>query len=427
MKEDFLHFLWQFQYYNQHDLHSTSGQKIQIVEIGQINPNAGADFLMSKVLIDNVEWIGNIEIHIKSSNWDNHQHQKDNNYNNVILHIVWEDDKTIKRADESIIPTLELKNRTSEKLLYQYQNLINNKDIIPCASQFSNVNDLKKIMMLDKALIKRLEDKALIIKKLWLKNQQNWEETTYQILAKNFGFKINAEPFLQLAQSLPLKVLLKHRNSLTQIEALVFGQAGFLGNDDCEDDYFKILKKEYVFLSKKYSLESRKLLLTQWQFARLRPANFPTLRLAQLASLLYQYVNIFALFLKSSPKELKLNLQIQPSKYWQSHYQFGKQSKSVLFKLGKSSIENIFINTIAPLCAFFALEKGQEEYMEKAIQVLESIKAEDNKILRLWENLDLKVRTAFDSQALIELYNNFCTPKKCLRCSIGLDLLNKNE
>lgn len=423
MTEDFLHFVWEFQYFKSDNLQTSEGEQIVLLDIGKNNTNAGADYFYAKMLLDEKEWAGTVEIHLKTSDWLNHKHHQNPDYNNVILHVVWEDDKPILRADQTPIPTLELKNRVNPLLQYNYKVLIENKDIIPCQKQFDQAKPIHKMMMLDKALSKRLERKAQEVQALLQNHQNDWEEITYQLLAKNFGFKINSEPFLQLSQALPLKYLRKHGDSLFQIEAFIFGQAGFLDKTDAEDAYFLDLKKEYTFLAHKYQLTQTKMDVHQWKFLRLRPANFPTVRLAQLSSLIYMQPNLFSLFVESDLKTLKQKLNLTPSMYWQSHFHFNKIAKKTLPSLGKISIQNLIINTAVPLLACFAIQKSIQEPMDKAIDFLENIPCEKNHITELWESLGLKVKTAFDSQALIELYNHFCMPKKCLNCTIGMGLV----
>ncbi|EAY31329.1 DUF2851 family protein [Microscilla marina] len=427
MKEDFLHFLWLFQYFDKKDLCTTQGETLSVLQVGNHNADAGADFSLGKVKIGGVDWAGDIEIHLKSSDWNAHQHQHNPAYNNVILHVVWQDDAPALRADNTPMPTLELKDRTNPKWLDQYQVLLSNKDVIPCARQFASVKTIQKLAMLDKALAKRLEDKAFLLRALLVKNKQDWDETTYQVLAKNFGFKVNSEPFLRLSQGLPLKVLRKSQDSIFQLEALLLGQAGLLHDkpnaEKVEDEYIDRLRKEHHFLQRKHRLEDEQMSYEHWKFMRLRPTNFPTIRLAQFASLIHQQQNLFSLFFNNDYKTLAKKLQVSQSAYWQQHYTPGKPAKKPVPLLGKDSIENIVINTVVPLLVLYAKEKKQDEYMERATGFLEYIKAENNHILRMWEDLGLKVKTAFDSQALIELYNNFCTPRKCLQCSIGISIV----
>jgi hypothetical protein len=249
MTEAFLHYVWQFQYFDKSELYTTDGELISVFNPGSRNTHAGPDFFNGKVRIGPMEWIGTVEIHINASGWTDHKHDSDDAYENVILHVVWKEDKKIKRKDQSALPTLELKNRVDDKLLLQYKRLINNPEKIPCASSLSDVTQLIKFSMLDKALMHRLETKAIQIQTVLKRNNNDWDETTYQMLCKNFGFKVNADPFVQLGQSLPYKTLLKHADKPAQVEALFFGQAGFL-EDESFDEYHQLLKREYALLGK---------------------------------------------------------------------------------------------------------------------------------------------------------------------------------
>jgi hypothetical protein len=424
MTEDFIQFIWQYQYFDKNKLKTTQNQSLTILEVGNRNIHAGADFHYGKILLDEIEWIGNVEFHNKASDWNIHHHPQNPAYNNVILHVVWTDDKPVLRADQTPIPTLVLQDRVNPHWLTKYKQLLYNQEVIPCGAQFREVDNLKKIMMLDKALSQRLHQKSEFVLDLLEKNQADWEETTYQLLAKNFGFKVNSEAFLRLAQSLPFKILLKHRSSLKQLEALLFGQAGFLEVADNQDIYTQELKQEYDFLAHKYQLNEQKLTISDWKFLRMRPANFPTVRLAQFAQLIFENPSLFSFFLQSEVSDLFQKLNFKMSDYWQNHYQLSKESsQKSANRLGKSAIENILINTAVPLLAGYSQAKANQDWMDKALQILENLGAEDNQILKMWADLGLKVKTAFDSQALLELYNHFCLPKKCLQCTIGMSLV----
>lgn len=423
MKEEFLHFLWQFQQFDKQLLQTTEGVPLQVIQIGRLNRDAGPDFLDARLLIGNLEWVGSVEVHLRSSDWNTHTHQSDAAYGNVILHLVWEHDKEILRHDHTQIPTLSLKKIANLSLLSTYQQLLESKSMIPCKGAFEEVDSLKKVMMLDKALMKRFEQKGSQILVRFRENQEDWEETAYQTIAQNFGFKINADPFLSLAQRLPLKVLQKHRNSLLQIEAMVFGVAGFL-EQDSPDEYHANLKQEYAFLAAKYQLKTKQLGLHEWKFLRLRPANFPTIRLAQFAKLVQENANLFSLFfnlenLESFAQLLRLN----PSDYWQKHYVFGKEVAGKVAIMGATSVENIVINTVVPLMVAQAIYRDNHEHTERAIQLLEKIAPESNTIVDDWKTMGLKIKNAFDSQASIEWYKHYCMPKKCLQCDVGLAII----
>lgn len=426
MQEAFLHFLWQFQYFDKHNLTTAQGESVQVIKTGFPHTNSGPDFSQARIWIGGIEWAGSVEIHLHASDWNAHTHQHDGAYENVILHVVWKNDGLVFRKDGSSIPTLELANRTDIRLLQRYEALMVNRNAIPCASQFGEVNDLQKLSMLDRALTQRLQSKAQAIEELLKANQYDWEQTAYQALAKNFGFKLNSDAFLALSKAMPLKVLQKHRDNPTQIEAMLFGQAGLLpeewekGEKSEPDEYTVLLRREFAFLSHKYELATQQLEARQWKFLRLRPANFPTVRLAQFARLVTEQASLFSLLVQEeSIKGITKALAVQQSDYWQQHYTFGKKTTAKVPALGKSAIDNILINTVVPLLVCYANQKANRLFLDRAVEWLEQLPAESNHITHSWQELGLKVKNAFDSQASIELYNYFCTQKQCLQCNVG--------
>src|SRR5258708_14576212 len=285
MNESFLHYLWQFQYFEKKNLLTAEGEPISILKTGALNSNSGPDFAEAKININGIEWVGSVEIHIKSSDWYAHHHEMDGAYENVVLHVVWENDKPVSRKDKTLIPTLELKHRVDESILKEYKKLINSPTVIACEKSFPKVDELIKLSTLDKALMQRLETKANQVVEALKMNKGDWDETTYQLLAKNVGFSVNADPFFQLAKSLPYKIILK-QSALLPVEALLFGQAGML-ETKTKDEYITSLFQEYHLLAQKYSLKESKLNPSQWRFLRLMPANFPPVRMAQFAYLLF--------------------------------------------------------------------------------------------------------------------------------------------
>ncbi len=423
MNESFLHYIWQFQYFRKDDLKTSEREELQIFQPGIRNSNSGPDFEEAKIKIGKLEWRGSVEIHINASGWNDHHHSTDQAYEKVVLHVVWENDKLIQRTDGSTMPTLELKNRVDPALWNRYKKLFTSVESIPCANSWPAIPEITKLLMIEKTVVQRLESKSELVKTLLLKNNNDWEETCYHLLCKNFGFKVNAEPMLQLAQVLPYKILLKHLDKPIQIEALLFGHAGFLEKVK-EDEYTTALKREYNLLGKKYSLNARQMNVVQWKFLRLRPANFPTVRLAQLASLLSSQKNLFSKILeRTSYKHLTSLLEVEQSEYWQHHYQPGKKSKTAVPSLGKSSVQNIMINTITPLLTAYGQLHDEQVFIDRAVEILQHIPAENNKIIREWSGLGYKVTSAFDSQGLIELHNNFCMKHRCLECNVGLHII----
>lgn len=425
MTEAFLHYIWQYQYFNKEELQTSDGEPLQIFKPGIINTNSGPDFSDARIGIGNLEWRGSVEIHIKASGWTDHQHSTDEAYEKVVLHVVWENDKNILHSDGSPIPTLELKNRVDPAHWDRYRKLVTNPEAIPCTTHFSRVPDISKLSMLDKVVAVRLQTKSKIVEITLAKTNGDWEETCYRLLCKNFGFKVNAEAMEQLAEALPYRVILKSVDKPYQVEALFLGQAGFLEKPS-EDEYISILKREFKLLSKKFNLENKQMREAQWRFLRLRPANFPTIRLAQLAVLFSTHANLFSKILASkTSKELTELFQITQSDYWLHHYQIGKPTVTQVDGLGKSSIHNVIINTVAPLLTAYGRLHDDQSYIDRAVELLQQLPSENNKITCQWIEQGFKVKTAFDSQGLIELYNNYCTKRRCLECTIGMHIVNQ--
>ena len=430
MPEAFLYFLWQYQYFAKPDLATTDGDSVQVLHPGFRNHDSGPDFFNARLLINDVEWGGTVEMHTKTSDWLAHRHQHDRAYDNVILHVVWQDDRAttgrrVDRANGTPLPTIELSPLADTALIDRYARLNNSPDAIPCAGQFRSVQPLRMTSMLDRTMLQRLERKAAGVQAVFEATGGDWEETAYRLLAVNMGFKINAEPMAQLSRAVPLKAMLKHRDSLLQVEAMLFGTAGLLDAIvEPPDDYCATLQREYRFLAVKYQLSDKQVTAHAWKWGRLRPANFPTLRLAQLARLLSKHASLFSLFVgNDNADQLLRALQLTPSSYWQSHYRFGVATEKTVPALGQTSAENIVINTVVPLLAAYAHHRGQPAYVDRAVALLEQLPAEKNRLTESWDSLGLGVHTAFDSQASIELYNEFCSVKKCLSCQIGAELL----
>lgn len=425
MDEAFLHFIWKFQYFYKQDLATTSGLPVQVVRQGIHNHDAGPDFLNARVVIDNMEWNGSVEIHINEKDWHQHGHETDKAYDNVVLHVVWNANATdTHRSDGTTIPVIELKDKVDHSLLERYQKLVSANDNVLCGKQIGKIDKLKVFETLDKVVVERLQKKAEEIMVRLRKNGNDWEETAFQLLAANFGFKINKDPFLDLAEKIPFKILRKHSDNLIQVEAILFGLAGFL-ESQAADAYVSILKKEFDFLQNKYRF-SKILARHQWKFLRLRPANFPTIRLAQFARLLSEHQNFFSMFLSVKDiKTLKENLQCVQSEYWQHHYDFEKKTEKQVGSLGDGSINNIIINTCVPLLAAYSMEKDEQEYLDRALVFLQNINPEKNKIVNEWTRLGIRISSAFDSQASIELMNSYCLKKRCPDCNIGAAILQK--
>jgi hypothetical protein len=422
--EDFLHFVWQFRLYDAQTLESTDGLSLKVVNCGFLNKHAGPDFTNAKVIIDDTTWAGNVEIHLKSSDWDKHQHQKDEAYDNVILHVVYEHDTELMRKDGTVVPTLALKPILNEQLFLRYEDLMNSAHRFPCEPQIGGVDPFVINGFLNRILIERLEQKITEVFDVLAILNGNWDETFYQLMARNFGFKVNALPMQMLAQSLPQQLFAKHKDHPLQIEALVFGQAGFL-NQTFDDVYAQQLKMEYDFLRKKYQLKP--IDLAVWKFLRMRPQNFPTLRLAQFAALIVKSNHLFSKVLAvKEVKDLKLLFAELPvNGFWKDHYHFNKSSRQVNVQLGKSSIENILINTVALFLFAYGKYTAQSNYQTRALYLLESIAAEQNSIVLQYQDAGVIVANAQQTQGLLQLRKKYCEPKRCLHCGIGIKILKK--
>ena len=417
LPEDFLHYVWRYKKFDFQGLTTTVGENIEIFQFGTYNTDGGADFNNARIQIGETIWAGNVEIHIKASDWLKHEHSKNPAYNNVILHVVFEADIVINNNVGQPIPTLELNGRIPLKLKNTYLKLLNDKVWIPCASQVETVPDFTKMIWLDRLLIERLQQKTTIIAKALERNNNDWEMTFYQMIARSFGLKINVEPFERLAQTIPLITLAKHKNSIFQLEALLFGQSGLL-EDDFNEDYPNRLKKEYQFLSHKHNLSP--LPKTIWQFLRLRPPSFPTVRIAQFAALVHQSSHLFSKVLEAKDiKEIEKLFEVQISDYWLTHYVFDKESKKRKKSLGKATIQLIIINTIIPALFLYGQSKAEEKYKDRALKFLEQLPAEKNKVIENWLSLGFKADSAYQTQSLLQLKKHYCDQKRCLSCSIG--------
>ncbi|PCJ24904.1 MAG: hypothetical protein COA97_08780 [Flavobacteriales bacterium] len=425
MKEDFLHYVWKYKLFNTSELLTQSDEQIEIINFGFHNTDAGPDFFNGKVKIGKTTWAGNIEIHINSSDWTKHNHYSDKAYDNVILHVVYNDDVVINDKNENAIPTLELKGLIDISLIDKYDVLINRSDSdwIPCGQQIKTVDDFIIQNWINRLAIERLERKSQEIQETLKLNKNNWEETFYQYLFKYFGLKVNALPFELLAKNTPLKIIEKH-NDIFSIEALLYGQAGYL-EEEIESEYYTQLKKEYHFLKSKFSLTP--LDKSLWKLLRLRPSNFPTIRISQLANLLSNNTRLFTKIIEIKPvKGIQQLFVAQTSEYWRAHYQFGVEAKDKkIKKIGINTINNIIINVIVPFTFVYGKAKQNEELINKSLSLLENIKAENNSIVEKWGELGVKSSNAMQTQSLIELKNNYCSQKKCLNCSIGNQIIQQ--
>lgn len=424
MNEDFLHYIWKFQQFNPKNLETTSGEKLEVIKTGFHNLNSGPDFFNGQIRLNTIRWAGNIEIHTKSSDWKLHKHQEDAVYDKVILHVVWENNQPVFRNNGDEIPTLELKGLVQKRLLNRYRELNQSKAWIPCEEEISGINPILKRQLIDQKLVERLQAKADRIEQVFATLKNDWEATFFHLLAKYFGFKVNAVPFEILATSLPFHLVRKHQGNEKQLSALFFGQAGFL-DEDFKEKYPKELKQEYRFLKKKFGLTA--IDKSMWKFMRLRPANFPTIRIAQLVACLHQNKNLFQKILETNKvAQLKNILGAEVNIYWKSHFQFDKLSQQTKDKrIGNDSLDILIINVIVPLLFTYGRHTAQEKFQEIALRYLQELKPEKNKITKRWKGLNMPLDTAYESQSLIQLKTQHCDLKNCLLCSIGNYILKK--
>jgi hypothetical protein len=414
MQESFIHYLWRTRRFDSANLKTTKGETLDILDFGEYNTNAGPDFLNATIRLGDMIWAGNIEIHLKSSDWLLHGHQYNEAYKNVILHVVFEEDMVITTPE---MPCLEMKDLIPEGIYKKYWALLHNEKWIPCQNQFFTVSGLTKTMWLERLLVERLEKKTEAIAEALKRNKNDWEETFYQFVTRNFGVSVNTEPMEWLARSLPHVTLAKHKNNLFQLEALIFGQSGLM-EKEYKDEYPNILKKEHAFLSHKHKLKP--INGTSWKFSRMRPASFPTIRLAQLADLVHQSSNLFSKVLDiETIADLESLFTVKTSSYWTNHYVFDTPSVSTKKTMGRDTIDLIIINTIIPFLFYYGKIRQEDRYKDRAFQFLEALKAENNSISEGWQKLGEIPTNAFQTQALIQLKKEYCEKKRCLECAIG--------
>lgn len=423
MTEEFLYYVWLYKLFSKTALFTSDNQEIIILKSGIQNKNSGPDFLNAQLKIDNQLWAGNVEMHVKSSDWYLHNHEEDTNFDAVILHVVWENDAVVFMKNNKPLPTFEIKNFVDEKLLSNYNGLIYSKqNWIPCENQIKNVDDFLINNWLERLYFERLEQKSVFIKEVLKQANNDFEAVLFQLIAKNFGLKVNGDSFLQLAKSIDFSVIRKERFDEQKLTALFFGQAGFF-EADVQNDYFSLLKTEYEYLKHKYNLHS--ISNKNFQFFRMRPQNFPTIRIAQLASLFFTHQNLFSKLMHIHEKEDFYKLfSFDIQEFWKTHYTFESESKKSAKKLSKSFIDLLLINTIVPLKFVYLQSRGAVDE-EEILQLVRQISSEKNSIIEQFSKLKIKSKNALESQALLELKNNYCTKKRCLQCAIGNNLLKR--
>lgn len=420
MKEDFLHYIWQFKKFDFTNLKITSGENLLVTKVGEFIQLAGPDFFNAQIEIDYQKWAGNIEIHVKSSDWYLHNHEQDTSYDSVILHVVWEHDAAIFRKDNSEIPVLEIKNYVSQDLVTQYEKLKATKSWIYCENDIKKIPDFILKNWQERLFLERLERKSNPIQELLLQNQNDWEATLFCFLAKNFGLNTNGDIFFKIAKSISFSIIRKESFEIENLEAILFGRTDLLTLDK-QDSYAKDLIFRWEYIQNKYQLES--IYIDAVQFFKHRPDNFPTIRLSQLANLFHTHHNLFSKVITAETvQDLYEIFDVKTSLYWQTHYQFDKTSPKKTKKLSKSFVDLLIINTIIPFR--FAYEKSQsKDIPEDTIYFLEQISPEKNVIIDKFKSIGIAAKNAFETQSLLQLKNEYCSKSKCLQCSVGLELL----
>ncbi len=423
MKEDLLHYIWKYKKYPNTHLKTTSGSAVLIKAVGMHNQLSGPDFFNASLEIDGQLWAGNVEIHLKSSDWYAHNHEKDTSYNNVILHVVWEDDVSVFRADGSEIPTLELKNFIADELLVNYKKLFNGaKDrTINCQSDIKIISDFTFNNWMERLYFERLEHKSQVISELLKTSKNDWEKVLFILLFKNFRSKINGNHFFEIAKSLDFSIVRKLYNKPLELEGLFFGLTGLLSNVNELDPYQKKLKTAFDFLVHKHELTGD--VFGKAEFFKLRPSNFPTIRISQFAALYASNNNLFQDLMHLEGRDLSALFNCKASSYWDTHFTFGKTSGKRAKTISKKFIDLLVINTIMPLKFCYQKHNGIP-LTDSFTQDIEHIAKEDNAIIQRFLDLDVTVESAKDTQALLELYHNYCSTNKCLQCAVGTELLN---
>ena len=423
MNEDFLHYVWLYKMFSKVDFKTTGNEHLSIIKSGLHNKNAGPDFLNAQLKIDGQTWIGNVEIHLKASDWYLHNHEKDLNYDAVILHVVWENDVAIYMKNNKPIPTLVLKNFIDETVLNKYKNLFLAPTAwLPCKNAISTVDKFIFNNWKERLFFDRLERKSEEINTLLQEKNNNFEAVLFQLLIKNFGLKVNGNSFLRLAKSIDYSVIKKLSFHANQLAALLFGQAGFL-EEETEDEYQKELRKEYDYLKHKFKLNH--IPKNEFSFFRMRPNNFPTIRIAQLVALFHKHQNLFSkLIAIDNLEEFYELFTIVVNPFWQTHYNFESISKKSSKKITTSFVDLLIINTIIPLKFLFQKSRGEvdEEFF---LVLLKKMKPEKNSIISKFSEIGVSSKNALDTQALLELKNNYCAPKRCLECAIGNTILKR--
>lgn len=421
IQEKLLHFIWQNLLFRTSQLKGTEGEDVRIVHNGTLNRHAGPDFINARIYIDHTLWAGNVEIHVQSGDWNKHRHTGDPGYNNTILHVCWEVRETARRSDGSAIPCLCLSDYVDIKMLQRYTNMMADNHEIACRNQIGNARDLRISGWLDHLMAERMEVKTDGIRMKRKQTHSDWNQVFYTTLARSFGLTINAEAFDELAHRLPFKRVIRYRNQPVKLDALLFGTSGLLGIAP-PDPYVQTLSNTFALLQKKYEIIPMG--AAQWKFLRLMPAGFPSVRIAQFSALLQERPDVFpeCMYLKTI-KDFESYFSVQAGPYWNEHHQLGQKSKSTPKHIGKTLIRQIILNTLVPFLYAYGTYKGDTSMAETARNLLKACKPERNYVIRQWQELGISAKNSWETQALLQLKNEYCVKKRCLDCRIGIHLL----
>lgn len=424
MNEELLHFIWKYRLFEPANLKTDGGLPVEVIHPGTHNTDAGPDFFNAKIKIGDTLWAGNVEMHLKASDWNVHGHHQNGAYNNVILHVVAHNDEPVATHNGQAVPATVLE--VPARLLEKYRALIGNEKWLMCQDVIGAVNPLELAGWLERCLVSRLEERAAKIESLLAQFNDDWDQVFFVLLARSFGFGVNSEPFELMARQTPFKALMHHADSPVQIEAILLGQAGLLQNAPL-DDYHKQLQREYRFLATKFGLSPVDGHL--FKFLRLRPMNFPTVRLVQLAAFVNRTQGLWGELLKTeSLKNALQMLSAEPSDYWQTHYLLGEVSEQRHKTIGLASRQLVVANAVVPFMFAYGAHRGSDDLKNRAMEWLEALPAEKNNVVERWGEFGgIMPANAFEAQALMFLHRNFCEPKKCLHCRIGLTYLAKKE
>lgn len=421
--EKLMQYVWKHRLWRSEDMVTNTGKKVRVVDPGLLNTDAGPDFFNAKIEIDGHMWVGNVEMHYRATDWKRHRHDSDKAYDSVILHVVAKDDAPVRRTNGELIPQLVLE--VSPQFNADYASLVGATIEVPCATKIKQVPHLTIVEWVEGLAFERLHGKVERIHQLLDSFNGSWEDVCYVTLARNFGFGINNDAFERLARRTPLRLLGKHSDSVLQIEALLFGQAGMLdAQKPGMDSYYNQLCTEYAFLSNKFQLTPME--KESWKLFRIRPQNFPYRRIAMLAQFIEGGFRMMNRILEAEgEKEMRALFEVELSGYWSKHYTFGKPNERATATLSRSSIDIILINTVAPLLYAYGELTGNYEMTDKAIKLLEDLRAESNSIVSHFVAYGIDCPDALTSQALVQLKREYCDARKCIYCKIGHHLLSK--